>query len=169
MTRIIIGAANTHYDGWISTNRDTLDLLRPDDWQKFAPVEMALAEHVWEHLTPICGYTAAFNCARYVPRIRVATPDGLFPDAAYVARARLGECPGDHLALYDYETLSDVFTAAGYEVTLLEWWDERGVFNYRPWDPSEGYIYRSLRFDERNRNGGLNYTSIILDAWRGQA
>lgn len=173
MTKVIIGAAHTHYDGWISTNRvahtagETLDLLRPDDWQKFAPVERALAEHVWEHLTLAEGLEAARNCVRYVPRLRVAVPDGLFPDAAYIARARRGECEGDHRTLYTYRTLSEVFTAAGYAVTLLEWWDETGVFHYRPWSVADGPIYRSLCYDQRNVGGWWGYTSIILDAIRG--
>ena len=49
--KVIIGAANTHYEGWIATNKNTLNLLSVEDWRKFTPVEMALAEHVWEHLT----------------------------------------------------------------------------------------------------------------------
>lgn len=165
MTRIIIGAANTHYEGWTATNVAQLNLLRPDDWHKYAPVEMALAEHVWEHLTPEQGKQAAAYCALYVPNLRVAVPDGNFPDDAYVARARLGECEGDHLAIYTHTTLTAIFEAAGYDVTLLEWW-EHGVFHYRPWDTTEGMVFRSLRYDARNSGGAIGYTSLILDARR---
>jgi predicted SAM-dependent methyltransferase len=168
MTRVIIGAAATAYEGWVSTNRETLDLLRPDDWRQFAPVEMALAEHVWEHLTLEEGRIAAHNCARYVPRLRVAVPDGNYPDAAYIARARLGECEGDHRSLYTVATLCMVFESAGYSTTPLEWW-EGGVFHYRPWGAAEGYVYRSLRHDRRNRDGRLGYTSLIIDCTRGGA
>jgi len=164
--RVIIGSAQTQYPGWISTNRDTLDLLCPEDWRAFAPVEMALAEHVWEHLTPEDGQQAAINCVAHVPRLRVAVPDGNFPDAAYVARARLGECVGDHQALYTLPTLTAIFLAAGYGVTPLEWWDEWGEFHYRPWSPDAGMVMRSLRFDKRNR-GTIGYTSLIIDCWRG--
>ena len=168
MSKIVIGAAGTNYPGWISTNRDTLDLLNPDDWAKYAPVEMALAEHVWEHLTPEQGRQAARNVYAYVPRIRVAVPDGLYPDLAWVEKARYGDFEGDHNTLYNYATLATVFREAGYIVTLREWWDERGVFHYYPWNPEDGMVMRSLRYDRRNRDGRIGYTSVIVDAWRGQ-
>lgn len=164
--KVVLGAADTHYPGWVSTNENTLNLLQADDWRKFMPVEMALAEHVWEHLTPGEGQLAALNCHTFVPRMRVAVPDGLFPDSFYQARARLGECEGDHLNLFTYKTLREMFTAVGYTVQLLEWWDETGVFHYRPWSPVQGMIMRSLRFDSRNK-GQIGYTSIILDAFKG--
>lgn len=166
--KVIIGAAATQYPGWVSTNRDELDLLCPEDWRAFRPVEMALAEHVWEHLTPDEGRQAAINCFPVVPRLRVAVPDGNFPDDAYIARARLGECEGDHRALYAYETLSAIFIAAGYNVVMpLEWWEAKGVFHYRPWSPDDGMVMRSLRFDKRNWDGHIGYTSLIIDCWRG--
>ena len=166
--KVIIGAAGTTYPGWVSTNKHELDLLNPDDWRKYEPVDMALAEHVWEHLTPEQGVQAAVNCVQYVPRLRVAVPDGLFPDAAYIEHARLGECEGDHNALYTWQSLASIFTIAGYTVRLLEWWDADGFFTYRPWSPDEGMVMRSLRYDARN-NGQLGYTSIILDATWGQS
>jgi predicted SAM-dependent methyltransferase len=166
MTRIIIGAADTHYDGWLSTNINALDIRIARDFEFYAPIECAVAEHVWEHLTLEEGRTAADNCHRYIPRLRVAVPDGNYPDAAYVARARLGECKGDHWALYTLDTLRALFEGAGYEVEPLEWWDTAGEFHYRPWDVSYGPIYRSLRFDSRNGHGEIGYTSIIIDCKR---
>jgi len=32
------------------------------------------------------------------------------------------------------------------------------------WSPSDGFIERSRRFDPRNRDIPLSYTSVILDA-----
>ena len=32
--RIIIGAGEQRYDGWIATQREELDLLRPDLWER---------------------------------------------------------------------------------------------------------------------------------------
>ena len=32
--RVIIGAGEQAYDGWTSTNKEDLDLLRPEDWQR---------------------------------------------------------------------------------------------------------------------------------------
>ena len=168
MTKVIIGAAGTYYPGWISTNMGELNLLRADDWLKYAPVECALAEHVWEHLTPEQGIIAARNVALYVPRLRVATPDGYYPDEAYVKRAVLGECPGDHNNLFTIIYLTDLFHDAGYSVTPLEWWSPDGVYHHRPFTDEYGYIQRSLLHDKRNRAGVLGYTSIIIDCVKGQ-
>lgn len=162
--KLILGAARTAIHGWVSTDKHNLDVRKADDWAKYGQVEMALAEHVWEHLTEEEGQLAAELCGQYVARIRVAVPDGLYPDEAFRARARLGEVEGDHLSLYDYKSLSAIFEAAGYKVTLLEWWDKAGVFHYRRWDTEFGTVYRSLRFDARNRGGKIGYTSLILDA-----
>ncbi len=70
----------------------------------------------------------------------------------------------DHNIVYTYTLFQNVFTAAGFEVDLLEYCDEQGRFHYHQWDVSKGKIYRSLRFDHRNRDGELNSVSIILDA-----
>jgi predicted SAM-dependent methyltransferase len=167
VTRIIIGAAGTRYEGWTATDVHSLDIRIARDFEFYAPIECAVAEHVWEHLTLEEGRMAAANCYRHIPRLRVAVPDGNYPDAAYVARARLGECVGDHRALYTLDTLKALFEGVGYDVTPLEWWDKWGEFHYRPWDAAYGPIYRSLRFDGRNKQGVLRYTSIIIDCIRG--
>jgi len=60
--------------------------------------------------------------------------------------------------------LSRVFVQAGFDVRLLEWWDEHGKFHAEPWHERDGFVYRSLRFDQRNENGSLVFTSLILDA-----
>ena len=52
--RIVVAAANTRYPGWVSTNRDLLDRLRPATWTpwlKEGSVTAILAEHFWEHLS----------------------------------------------------------------------------------------------------------------------
>jgi predicted SAM-dependent methyltransferase len=60
--------------------------------------------------------------------------------------------------------LTRVFESAGFQVTLLEWWDEEGDFHSQPWDERDGFIYRSRRFDYRNQDGNLGFTSLIVDA-----
>ncbi|HEV2073500.1 MAG TPA: hypothetical protein VGR29_07640 [Thermomicrobiales bacterium] len=32
------------------------------------------------------------------------------------------------------------------------------------WDEREGFVYRSARFDHRNRDGRYGFTSLIIDA-----
>jgi len=49
-------------------------------------------------------------------------------------------------------------------VKLLEWHGEGGQFHYVDWDPRQGMIRRSSKFDPRNRDGTLAYSSLIVDA-----
>lgn len=97
-------------------------------------------------------------------------PDGLFPDEEYQRTVQVGgPGPADHPAasyklVYDYRTLPPLFAAAGFAVRLLEWWDEEGEFPAEAWDEREGFIYRSARFDHRNRDGQYGFTSLIIDA-----
>jgi predicted SAM-dependent methyltransferase len=171
--RVIVGAGEDRYHGWITTDRRTLDLLREPDWAfHFQPntIDAILAEHVWEHLDSGAATTAAENCFKYLAPggyIRVAVPDGLHPDTGYIDRVRPGGCgegSEDHRVLYTYVTLRDVFESVGFDVTLLEYFDERGILHYHDWHPIDGMITRSKRFDARNQQGELAYTSIILDA-----
>ncbi|MDP2641179.1 MAG: hypothetical protein Q8P39_01390, partial [Candidatus Yanofskybacteria bacterium] len=71
-----------------------------------------------------------------------------------------------HKVLYTYKTLAQVFQKAGFRVDLLEYFDEQGTFHFKEWHPGEGMIFRSSKFDRRNKGEKLNYTSIILDAWK---
>ncbi len=44
----------------------------------------------------------------------------------------------------------------------LEYFDEHGKFHAKDRDVLQGKIHRSARFDERNEDNKLNYTSIIF-------
>jgi predicted SAM-dependent methyltransferase len=171
--RIVIGAEGRCDLGWLPTDIDFLNLLIPADWDRlFHPdsLDAILAEHVWEHLTQQEGLIAAKTCFKYLKPngyIRIAVPDGLHPNPEYRDWVRVGGRVGgipDHKVLYTYKTLQETFENAGFKVILYEYFDEAGNFHYQEWNPQDGKIYRSKRFDERNKNGTLNYTSIVLDA-----
>lgn len=176
--RVIIGASSQEYPGWIRTQENDLSLLRREDWAaRFSPgsIDRLLAEHVWEHLDPKDAAIAArivFDYLRPGGWLRLAVPDGLFPDEAYQRLVQVGgPGPVDHPAashkiVYDYRTLPAVFEEAGFEVRMLEWWDENGNFHAESWDERDGFIYRSARFDHRNRDGEYRFTSLIIDAVR---
>ena len=173
LKRIVIGSAGTGFEGWVSTDRDTLDLLDENTWKPYiAPdsLDAILAEHVWEHLTPTEAATAAKTCFLFLKpggRLRVAVPDGNHPDPSYRELVRPGGTgPGaeDHKVLYTYVTFRDLFAGAGFQVHLLEFFDEAGQFHYNEWDSKEGMILRSKRYDPRNSGDQLVYTSIVLDA-----
>lgn len=171
--RVMVGSASLYEPGWLSTDVHTLNLLNIDDWEKYfsnSPIDAILGEHVWEHLTKDDGVRAAKICYKYLKRggyLRVAVPDGFHPSDEYINWVKpggTGSGAEDHKIIYNYTSLREVFEKAGFRVNLLEYFDEKGQFNFTHWNENEGKIYRSKRFDERNKDGKLNYTSIILDA-----
>lgn len=181
--RIVIGADRRFDPGWIPTQGDFLNLVKPADWERFFEpdsIEAMLAEHVWEHLTPEEGLAAAQTCFKYLKPggyLRIAVPDGLHPDHAYLEVVKPGaQIENGHKVLYTYKTLKEVFEKAGFRVRLYEYFDEAGTFRYQNWDEKGGSIWRSIRSDPRNANGKLTsvhpgslddylaYSSIVLDA-----
>jgi predicted SAM-dependent methyltransferase len=168
--RIVIGSSGVFQAGWVPTNAQQLNLVRRDTWTEyFTPdsIDAMLAEHVWEHLTLEEAKTAAATCYHFLKPggyIRLAVPDGLFPDPEYQEYIKVGgeggggEIPGGHMVVYTYGLLREVFESAGFKTRLLEYSDESGGFHFEEWDPADGMIHRSKRFDERGP------ISIILDA-----
>jgi predicted SAM-dependent methyltransferase len=162
-------------EGWLATEATFVDLLEPDAWLDYfdeASLDAILAEHVWEHLSPDEGARAARTCFQYLRPggyVRAAVPDGLHPSSNYrewVRPGGVGAGAHDHRVLYTYRTFSEQFEQAGFDVDLLEFFDENGVFHGTDWDEHLGKVHRSRRFDERNTGGTLAYTSIIVDARR---
>jgi len=176
--RIVIGASGWCDPGWIPTEQSFLDLLNPWDWERFFKpdtVDAMLAEHVWEHLEPDQAYFAAKICYAYLKPggyLRLAVPDGFHPNPEYIEWSRPGgRSPGqlsnDHRVLYTYITFRDLFQAAGFHTHLYEYFTEDGRFCQEHWSPADGMIRRSRAHDKRNRDGGFTYTSIIMDAVKG--
>lgn len=170
--RVILGSAGNDQDGWCTSDRDVLDITRAADFRRYwkpGVIEAFVAEHVWEHLTPEHAREAVANCFRFLSpggRLRVAVPDGLHPDPAYIEHvAPGGSGPGatDHKVLYDHRSMAALLAGAGFEVVLVEYWDVDAVFHRSEWDEAYGIIERSALNDSRNRER-LTYTSLIVDA-----
>lgn len=175
--RLVIGSSGWFDFGWIPTEQSFLDLTKPAQWERsFLPnsLDAMLAEHVWEHLTPDEASIAARTCFTYLKPdgyLRIAVPDGHHPSPTYLEWVRVGgawsgQLTNDHKVLYTYKTLVALFEGAGFRVELYEYFDEAGAFHYRDWDPQQGMIRRSKRFDKLNKGGTLTYTSIVLDAFK---
>ena len=174
--RLFLSAGQYQRDGFISTQQDELNLLRREDWEaSFADkkVSVILAEHVWEHLTFEEGKIAAKTFYEFLEPgglLRCGVPDGYFPNEDYQQAVAVGG-PGpaaDHKVVFNYHSFPGVFESAGFKLQLLEWWDEQGQFHCQDWDAAQGLIYRSSRFDHRNQDGELNFTSLIVDAVKPQ-
>lgn len=173
--RIIVGAGGAGQKQWISTEKTQIDLTERQSWLKFFPpgtIDAIMAEHVLEHLTSEDAVCALRNCREFLRPggyLRIAVPDGYFPDARYLEDVKpMGSGPGseEHKVLYNYMSLKDLLRSTGYHVKLLEYWDQHGVFHYEPWDADDGLILRSKNHDPRNRDGNLRYTSLVMDAIR---
>ncbi len=169
-----VGSANINPDpSWYPTDIYTLNLTRERDWQKlllFLRLDNIMAEHVWEHLTDADTEIANRYCFKYLKRggvLRIAVPDGFHPDRSYIEYVRPGGNglgADDHKILYNYKIMKERLEKAGFHVQLLEYWDENGKFHYVDWTDQNGRISRSRRYDKRNEDGQLRYTSLIVDA-----
>lgn len=172
--KIIIGAGQTRIEGWIATDVPAFDARDVEHWRKLFPpasIDRMLAEHVFEHLTS-AELARFLNIAGpYLApggRIRIAVPDGYHPDIDYINSVKPGGSGvggGDHKLLYTCDLISELMREQGYEYELLEYFDADGQFHQRGWSAVDGFVGRSADHDERNADGRLNYTSLIIDCW----
>jgi predicted SAM-dependent methyltransferase len=173
--KVIIGAAGIPCPGWVETELYLLDVTDRSTFLQYwkpSSISAFFAEHVWEHLDKESGEIANRNCFEFLNpggRLRLAVPDGFKPDPDYINWVRPGgNGPGakDHKILYDYKLLTVKLEQSGFRVVLLEYWDEKGDFHFRDWSSEDGHVRRSSRYDPRNQDKPLAYTSLIVDAIR---
>jgi len=157
---------------WMLSEYDALDASKASDWQRFfgeGRLTNILAEHVWEHIPDEETRLSNQNCYNYLQkggRLRIAVPDGNNPDKEYIEWVRVGGSglgADDHKILYTYDVMKSRLEKAGFKVELLEYWDENGKFHYTDWTTDGGMVDRSRRYDWRNQDGKLGYTSLIVD------
>lgn len=170
--RIVIGAAGIYDKDWIRTEIEYLNLLKRTNWTRFfqpSSVDAIIAEHVWEHLTVEEAQTAANVCFEFLKPggyLRIAVPDGNFPDPEYIEFVRVGGTgPGadDHKALHTHATLGKILENAGFQVNKLEYWDDDGIFIKNPWRVEDGDVHRDSDHTELICGKLKPYTSIIVD------
>ena len=172
--KIVIGSSGIYQDGWLPTEAHFLNLLEKNDWLKYFKentITNIIAEHVWEHLTKENGLVAMQTCFTFLKnnggKLRIAVPDGFHIDKNYIDAVKpggIGWGAHDHKLLYDYKIMSEMLVSVGFEVNLVEYFDENSIFHQNNWSSDDGHIRRSLAHDERNKNGKPNYTSLIIDA-----
>lgn len=173
--KVIVGAGGDQQPGWISLDKWQLDITDFSQWASlFYPnsIDAILAEHVFEHLTPAESYNAARNFFYYLKpggMARICVPDGLHPDQRYQDWVAPGTgWSGDgHKQLFDYQSMSQLFTSVGFTVYLREYWDEGGELHSTLWDDFDGRIKRCSRSIHSKIISlliGAEYTSILIDA-----
>ena len=153
--KIIIGASGTNQNDWISTERETFDMLKPEKWLSVIDkhsIKYILAEHVFEHLTIEEGKKSIETCLTFLKEggnLRVAVPDAFHPSKQYIEYSKPGGSgPGasDHKEFYDYKKISKIISPFNdfVEVTFLEYYDESGKLNTQNIDEEKGIIERTI-------------------------
>ncbi len=175
LKKLIVGSGGTYYSGWVPTDKDFLDITSEKDWLKIlfaGKLKAVLMEHVFEHFTEEESKKVLKNIFQNLRKegyLRIAVPDGFHPDINYINHVKpggVGSGADDHKFLYTYKTLTCLLESAGFRCNLLEYWDEKSEFHHNNWSVNNGMITRSFKFDNRNKNGKPNYTSLIIDAYK---
>jgi len=173
--KIIIGAGQTQFEGWIATDMPAFDVRNSDHWRALFPpasIDRMLAEHVFEHLSTAELARFLHTAADYLSpggRVRIAVPDGFHPNAEYIQNVQpggIGVGASDHKVLYTCDLLGGLMREQGYQFELLEYFDAEGQFHQVEWSADDGFVGRSAEHDARNAGGQLHYTSLIVDCWR---
>ncbi len=169
--KIILGAGGTRQEGFWATDIDILDITNPLDWSNLFVqnnLQNLLTEHVLEHLDMDQIKKSLKLCYQYLApkgRLRIAVPDANRTDTNYVMSITP---PIDgHKVYLDYKDLTKLLVEAGFtKIKPLEYFDESGQFHHLNWDPKQGKIKRSYKYDHQKRfkMGKLYYTSLIVDA-----
>ncbi len=174
LLRVIIGSAHIGYPGWIDTDHDILDILKEEEWHYLLgekQIDLLLSEHVLEHIDQGRQLSCLELCYKFLKPggiFRLAVPDGYRIDDLY--REEIMPPKDGHTMVFDYLSLQEILHAAGFRTTLLEYFDENGIFHAREWDPELGMVRRSARFDNQDQfqiqsgERNLKYTSLIIDA-----
>jgi predicted SAM-dependent methyltransferase len=170
---VIVGAAKTRYEGWIATNRDFFDLTNRNIFKKLfkdKKMNKVLAEHVFEHLSHKDLKNALYNIYIFMEKggnLRIAVPDGFHKDKKYIDAVKPGGNgigADDHKHLFTYKSLGNILKEVGFDVNMIEYWDENKNFHSCYQNDENGVIQRAYINDSRNSDGIPNYTSLIVDA-----
>lgn len=171
-TKIILGSAANYQRGFISTDIDFLNIVKKKNWKQLfneGSIDNLLAEHVFEHLSDKEVKRTFGLCFKYLKKggkLRLAVPDKNRKDANYV---KLVKPPMDsHKSYFNVEELTETLEGVGFGVYPLEYFDSNNKFHKLKWNILDGKLKRSLKFDKqrsfRTREGGVHYTSLIIDA-----
>ena len=181
---LIVGAANTDYQGWFPTdiqindgsqiqiNVFDFDITKEEHFiskLNNRKINKVLAEHVLEHLTLEQIEKMLENFSKYAEKdinIRIAVPDGYHNNQEYIEMVKPGghgEGAHDHKHLFNYQSLSKIFENYGFKAEFIEYWDENQQFHTIYNNDDKGYIKRSALNDKRNIKDKPFYTSLIID------
>lgn len=151
--KVIVGSGPQRMTGWLATDIDQLNIVERSSWNRlFNPgsIDRILAEHVLEHLTLRELYSALGHAHTYLKpggQFRFAVPDAFHPSRYYYNLVKPGgwETPYEHMLFLDHEILSRIAQDVGFEIQLLEYFDEYGVFHSVDYSSEDGAIIRCAK------------------------
>ena len=149
--KIVVGAGDTNYEGWINTDVHELDITNPEQWAYYfskGSISNLLAEHVFEHLNYHQIKSSLALAKEYMKKggvLRIAVPDANHPSSyVYDLSKPGGQEPGadDHKIFFDVEIVKRLAHDLNFEVQLMEYFDKDGVFHRATYDFENGYVKR---------------------------
>lgn len=103
-------------------------------------------------------------------RVRIAVPDGFHPDPEYLKHVGIngiGADAQDHKQLLNMTTLSNLLSAAGFQVSVVEGYTQVGQLINSGVSARDGFILRSRSNPLKINAEGWNFvdaqTSLIID------
>ena len=151
VVRLVVGAGATKYPGWISIEKNILDVTNREDWVALLgskKIDNILSEHVFEHLEYDNAIQAFCNIAEFLAdggTFRWAVPDGYHP-SAYVRdlTGTHGTEHGadDHKYFYTIDDVPEIEAVTGLKAESLEFFGKDGFFVGNPIGFNKGYIQR---------------------------
>jgi len=163
-----IGAGGSRYQGWISTEKNQLDVTNPEHFAFLfsrKKISKILAEHVIEHIhenefIEFLHFVKAY--LEPMATIRIAVPDANHP-SIYVRDLTKpgGEEPGadDHKVFYSIDRMRYIASKTFYKLDPIEYFDDKGFFHFNNISWDNGYICRSLT----QYNGRFTVSKIERD------
>jgi predicted SAM-dependent methyltransferase len=152
--KLNIGAGGTIFPSWISIEKKQLDITKSEDFIKFfkpSIINKLLAEHVIEHIELQEFENFLLNIRPFLDKfasIRIAVPDAMHP-SSYVKCLTM---PGglehgadDHKYFYSIYDMQRIANKTGYQLSPIEYFDDKGIFYCLEDNWERGYISRSAR------------------------
>ena len=103
-----------HDASWIVTNQEEIDVELKDDFEYYFETKNAdnfFASHVFEHLKDVeSAVINLYNSLKIGGKLRIAVPDGYFPDEKYINEVLPGKMKLNLESLLKFNFFSDLLT-----------------------------------------------------------
>lgn len=168
--RVVIGASNTNFKGWISTEQFFFDITKAESWKKnfgARKIDNLLAEHVFEHLTEDEIKTTLSLACQYLKKngiFRIAVPDCYHPSSYMIDLVKPGglePAATDHKISLTIDLFKQLLGNIKFIMKSVEYFDKNGIFHSQ-YSDENGYIFRSkAHYSGRFTNDIKEYNKLL--------